>query len=147
MRIERAREADRPGVLALLESAALPAAGVDAHFDTFLLAREGEGESGSALAGCVGLELYDDVGLLRSLAVRPEHRSAGVGRELVERLIEDARARGVRAMYLLTTTAERYFPRFGFEIIDRKDADPRLGASEELRGACPDTAVLMRLEL
>jgi amino-acid N-acetyltransferase len=49
--------------------------------------------------------------------------------------------------HLLTTTAERYFPRFGFEVIPRAEADPKLEASEELRGACPSTAVLMRRRL
>ena len=50
-------------------------------------------------------------------------------------------------MYLLTTTAEDYFPRFGFEVIDRSEADERLKESAEFRGACPDSAVCMRLSL
>ena len=73
--------------------------------------------------------------------------SGRVNKLLVERLLETAPARGVSVMYLLTTTAADYFPRFGFEPIPREQADSRLQASEEFRGACPDSAVCMRLRV
>jgi amino-acid N-acetyltransferase len=139
--IEVARRDELPRILELLEEADLPVAGVD-NAESFLVAREQE-----RLVGCIGLEVYGDVGLLRSLTVRPETRGSGLGRLLVERLLETAREREMRAMYLLTTTAEEYFPRFGFEPIPRELADPRLQASEEFRGACPDSAVCMRRRL
>jgi amino-acid N-acetyltransferase len=141
--IETAREADLSDVLSLLSASSLPSAGVEEHLEDFLVARDERSE----LLGCIGLEVYDDVGLLRSLAVTSGSRGAGLGGALVERLLTEARERGIRTMYLLTTTAERYFPRFGFERLTRAEADPCLLASEELRGACPDTAVLMRLRL
>ncbi len=130
---------DLNDVLALLEGESLPIAGVSLSDDAFLIARESDD-----IVGCIGLERYGDVGLLRSLAVKGTARSHGTGRRLVEALLERARQDGVREIYLLTTTADRYFPRFGFEIIDKADADPRLSASEEFRGACPDSAVCMR---
>lgn len=143
MRVEASAREDLPGVLALLESASLPSAGVEEHFGEFLVARDGGGD----VLGCIGAEVYGSVGLLRSLAVSEKARSAGIGRLLVEALLERSRERGLAALYLLTTTAEGYFPRFGFAVLRRDEADPRLAASEELRGACPDTAVLMRLAL
>ena len=143
MNVGRARAGDLGEVLELLDESALPRAGVEDHFGGFLVARDGEGR----LMGCIGMEKYDDVGLLRSLAVREAERRTGVGRCLVERLLEAATASGIRSMFLLTTTAQRYFPRFGFESIGRDEADPRLGASQELRGACPESAILMRLWL
>lgn len=133
---------DHAAVSSLLEDAELPTAGVFEHVESFLVARDHE-----TLVGCIGLEVYGDVALLRSLAVTSSTRSAGVGRRLVEGLIDRARSSGVRVLYLLTTTAEEYFPRFGFERIPREQVDERLQASEELRGACPDTAVSMRLAL
>lgn len=140
--IDRARKTDLSEVLALLRDAELPSAGVEQHFDNFLVARD-DGE----LVGCVGLERHGAAGLLRSLAVRSSERGAGVGRELVERVLAEARARDLGAVYLLTTTASAYFPRFGFETIDRAEVDPTLETSEELRGACPETAICMRLRL
>ncbi len=135
--IETANRSELPRILELLEEADLPVAGVD-RAESFLVAREQE-----RLVGCIGLEIYGDVGLLRSLVVRPDTRGGGLGKLLVERLLETARVRGVSVLYLLTTTADEYFPRFGFEPIPRDQADSRLQASEELRGACPDSAVCM----
>lgn len=54
---------------------------------------------------------------------------------------------GIATLYLLTTSAEAYFRRFGFESLARDQAVPALEASEELRGACPASAVLMRILL
>jgi amino-acid N-acetyltransferase len=134
---------DLSEVLALLRDSDLPLAGVEEHFESFLFARTDEG----TLAGCVGLETYGDVGLLRSLAVAAPARGAGLGARLVERLVDLARSKGVLTLYLLTTTAESYFSRFGFERLVREEADPRLEDSAELRGACPASAVLMRRKL
>lgn len=143
MRVEAASPGDLPEVLELLRGAGLPEAGVPEHFSDFLVVRDERGR----IAACIGAEDYGDAGLLRSLAVAEAARRAGVGRALVEALVERSRTRGQRALYLLTTTAEAYFPRFGFDRLPRTEADSRLEASEELRGACPDSAVLMRLEL
>lgn len=141
-RVEPAKRTELPQILALLAGADLPVAGVEDHAESFLVAREGP-----ELVGCVGLEVYGSVGLLRSLVVRPTARGGGVGKTLIEALVEMARERQLAALYLLTTTAADYFPRFGFEVIARNDADSRLHASEEFRGACPDSAVCMLLRL
>ena len=50
-------------------------------------------------------------------------------------------------MYLLTTTAERYFARFGFVQIARDDVPGAVQQSVEFREACPASAVVMRTEL
>ena len=44
----------------------------------------------------------------------------------------------------LTTTAERFFPRFGFERITRDDVPASVQASIEFREACPASATVMR---
>ncbi|TDI41881.1 MAG: GNAT family N-acetyltransferase [Acidobacteria bacterium] len=133
---------DHAAVLSLLENAELPTAGASEHISSFLVARDGD-----KIVGCIGLEAYGDVALLRSLAATKDVRGSGVGRRLVEGLIVRARSDGVSVLYLLTTTADEYFPRFGFERITRGEIDERVQASEELRGACPDTAICMRLGL
>lgn len=50
-------------------------------------------------------------------------------------------------MYLLTTTAENYFPAFGFRPVDRSAVPTELMASPEFQGACPASAIVMRKEL
>jgi amino-acid N-acetyltransferase len=102
---------------------------------------------GGDVVGVAGLEVCRDNALLRSVAVAPAWRSHGVGRALVARVIEDASARGVRELYLLTTTAERYFPAFGFQATPRETAPDDIRATGEFQGACPASATVMRLPL
>lgn len=85
--------------------------------------------------------------MLRSLAVVPECRGRGLGLRLAEAAVELAQRRRARRLWLLTTTAEGIFPRLGFGRVDRGELPTSLGASAELRGACPASAVAMRLEI
>ncbi|RIH88929.1 Amino-acid acetyltransferase [Calidithermus terrae] len=140
--MRRARPEDLPAVLELLEQAALPRRGVEQHLGHFLLEFDG-----ATLVGCAGLEVYGDAGLLRSVAVRPEYRSRGVAGRLVGALLEQARRQGLKSLSLLTTTAEGYFPRYGFARVAREQLPPALYASEEFRGACPEGAVALHLTL
>jgi amino-acid N-acetyltransferase len=130
---------DFAAVVRLLEGADLPTAGLGPSLPDFLVAEEG-----GHILGVVGLEVYGQSALLRSAVVVPESRGSGLGRTLVESLLDRAGARGVREIYLLTTTAERYFPRFGFAPIPRDAVAQAVRASEEFRGACPDSAIAMR---
>jgi amino-acid N-acetyltransferase len=53
------------------------------------------------------------------------------------------RARPEEALYLLTTTAEGYFPKLGFERISRGDVPASIQASVEFTSACPASAIVM----
>ncbi len=55
--------------------------------------------------------------------------------------------RALLASVLLTTTAEDWFPRFGFVRIARDAVPAALHASAELRGACPASAAVMQKPL
>ena len=90
-------------------------------------------EAGTDIVGVAGLEVCCDNALLRSVAVATEWRSHGLGRDLVTRIIADAEARGIHALYLLTTTAERYFPSFGFQPIARDDVPTEIRETVEFR--------------
>jgi amino-acid N-acetyltransferase len=137
-----ATRADQPTVEHLLRSLGLPTAGVAEWVERFWIA-----DHGGKAVGVVGVEQYGQEALLRSVAVDPSWRSAGLGRALVEAALRAARAAGAREMYLLTTTAERYFPRFGFVQIARDDVPGAVRQSVEFREACPASAVVMRVEL
>jgi amino-acid N-acetyltransferase len=137
-----ATRADQPTVEHLLRSLGLPTAGIAEWVDRFWIA-----DHGGKAVGVVGVEQYGHEALLRSVAVDPSWRSAGLGRALVEAALRTARAAGAREMYLLTTTAERYFPRFGFVQIARDDVPGAVRQSVEFREACPASAVVMRVEL
>ena len=138
MRIRNATNADLTAVEKLLSASDLPLDGVRDNFSSFVVA-EDDGD----IAGAIGLEEFGSVALLRSAVVSPEHRGSGIGRRLVERLLEGAEEAGIEELYLLTTTAEHYFPRFGFTRTTRSAVPDALKASAEFQGACPDTAVVM----
>jgi amino-acid N-acetyltransferase len=138
--IRTAGTADLPKVLSLLERAGLPTAGVSDTAPHLIVA-----ESEGGLVGVVGLELYDSSALLRSAAVEEGWRGSGIGRVLVERALGLARARGVDDVYLLTTTAEHYFPKFGFACVSRDLVAKPVQSSVEF--LCPMSATVMRKAL
>lgn len=133
-----ARADDLASIERLLTASGLPLDGVADSLGTFVVA-----EANGALVGVAGLEICCDNALLRSVAVDPVWRSHGIGRALVTRVISDAEARGIRGLYLLTTTAERYFPSFGFEQIRRDDVPDDVRATAEFQSACPASATVM----
>lgn len=138
--IAAAQASDVPAIKALLAEAGLPSGGVEEHWKTFLVARDGD-----RLVGCGGAEAYRLAALIRSMAVVPEYRRQGLGRRLLRELLDRLSSHGLREFYLLTTTAEGYFLKRGFKTIEREEIHPQLMASHELQGECPDSAVCMRL--
>ena len=137
--VRAATRADYPAVRELLEGASLPIAGVPLELTDFLVADNGE-----RIVGAIGLERYGEAALLRSAVVDPAARGGGIGNALVQRLLDEGRDHGIREIYLLTTTAEHYFPRFGFVGIAQDKVPTAVQTSIEFREACPASAVVMR---
>ncbi|HWJ45597.1 MAG TPA: arsenic resistance N-acetyltransferase ArsN2, partial [Gaiellaceae bacterium] len=124
----------------------LPLNGVREALGCFVVAHDD-----GRLVGVAGIEecgVRGEHALLRSVAVDPAWRSRGLGRALVSRAIALAESRGVNALYLLTTTAEHYFPSFGFATTSRDAVPDDVRSTAEFRGACPASATVMvrRLE-
>jgi amino-acid N-acetyltransferase len=138
--IAPASESDISAIKDLLVSSELPTAGIDDHWRTFIVARDGD-----RIVACGGAEAYQFVALIRSIAVHPDYRSHGLGRRIVRQLLDRLASRGLREFYLLTTTAEAYFKKRGFKTIDRDEVHPQLLNSREFQDACPSTATCMRL--
>lgn len=126
--IAKAAPADLPEILALLSAANLPHEGVSEHLDNFLVARA----DANRIVGCIGLERYDELGLLRSAAVLPSYRGQGIGGRLTQTLLDLAAQEGIGEMVLLTTTAKEYFQtKFGFVETVRAQYAARLANSPE----------------
>ena len=129
----------RQGVIALLSRAQLPTSDItDELLERFYFA----GERTDPL-GIVGLELSRPHALLRSLVVKAEARSGGLGSRLLEHAEEQARARGAHRIYLLTTTAEPFFAARGYAGANRSDAPPFIRSSAEFASLCPASAAFM----
>lgn len=136
--IRPASPADLDAVLALLAAAALPADGVAEAFADFVVARRGD-----EVVGAAGIELRDGHALLRSVVVGETARGSGLGSALVAAVLEHAARAGAADVYLLTTTAERWFPRLGFVRTDRAAVPAPLRESIEFHSACPESAAVM----
>ena len=134
---------DLPAVSQLLAEAQLIAITPDAQFGPqYILALAGD-----KVIGVAGIEVYGSEGLLRSVCLVPQYRSLRLGGALVENRIQWARGQGMHAIYLLTTTASKYWLRFGFVAIERNTAPASIAQSREWNGACPAESTAMKLDL
>ena len=137
-----ANDHDLRAVHDLLARLNLPLDGVDDHLRTMLVAKDGP-----QIVGTAALELYSEGALLRSVAVDANQQGRHLGSRLTEAALRLARTHGAEEVFLLTTTAERFFPKFGFEPIARADVPASVQASIEFRSACPASAIVMRKRL
>ena len=140
--IRAATSEDWNAIEQLLVSSNLPLDGARDHLRDFVVAEEN-----GAIAGCAALERYGSSALLRSVVVDSSVRGSGLGEKLVRQIIDHARREGIESMVLLTTTAPEWFPRFGFRRAERERVPPAVKASVEFQGACPDTSIVMQLDL
>jgi amino-acid N-acetyltransferase len=140
--VERATADDGPAILQLLSESGLPIDGLLDHVNTAFVAR-----AEARVVGCAALEIYPDGALLRSVAVAADAKGQGIGTELTRVALDLATTLGVPAVYLLTTTAEGFFPRFAFQPIARHEVPESVQRSVEFRSACPSTALVMRKPL
>lgn len=125
--------------VALLNAAKLPTEDLTAaHCDNFFYTGTPDAPS-----GIVGLEIFGHVALLRSLVVAAERRNHGEGAALLEHAESFARAQGVRALYLLTTTAEPFFLKHGYVRAARESAPAAIRATREFAGICPASSAFM----
>lgn len=137
--VAAARAGDLVGIQWLLDLASLPTADLtETALEHFLVVRDEIG-----VIGVVGLEVYGQVALLRSLVVANSHAGRGIGRGLVVAVESLAARLGCRSMYLLTTTAEAFFELLGFRRIERHAAPPEIQQSAEFYFLCPTSATMM----
>jgi amino-acid N-acetyltransferase len=127
------------GAISLLVGAGLPAADLtDAHMSTFFYA--GSADAPDAI---VGVEIYGPDAMLRSLVVSPAQRDRGFGQALVTTAEQYAREHGVSTLYLLTTTAERFFLARGYSNLARDAAPPSIRHTTEFSGLCPASSAFL----
>jgi amino-acid N-acetyltransferase len=133
-----ATASDLAAIQTLLAACGLPIDGMELFADNCIVAKVD-----AEVVGTVALEACGRSALLRSLAVAPDRRGRSLGRALCEKIVSQARLRGIEQLYLLTTDAERYFAAIGFERIERTGAPAQIQATTQFRSLCPKTAVCM----
>ena len=132
-----------PAARRLLSAAKLPTADLrPEHFQHFF----GCGAE-DAPQGVVGVELYGADALLRSLVVDESARGKGCGKALVAQAERYARSRGAERIYLLTTTAAKFFAALGYRPAAREEAPASIRGTSEFSGLCPSNSAFMVKEL
>jgi amino-acid N-acetyltransferase len=139
---QNATAADLDVIRAMLSANDLPAEDIHEHVGELILAK-----CGGETIGTVAIETAGHAALLRSLCVAPRHRGQNVGARLLTAVEAKAASRGVREVYLLTTSAAAFFERHGFSRISRADAPKGIRSTAQFLSLCPSTAVCMRKTL
>ena len=83
-------------------------------------------EDESGIVGCGALHLYGPhLAEIRSIAVAPHRKGSGIGRLLVEALLEEARRHGVTCVCLFTRVPA-FFAHLGFEAARREELPDKI---------------------
>ena len=134
MTIEQA-QTYREKIIELLTAEKLPLTDLPETLDNFIVAI-----SYGSVVGAGGVEVYGNYGLLRSLAVHPQYRNKGIGSNLLTRLENTSKMKGLTALYLLTEGASGYFERHSYYQVSRQDVPAELQQSSQFTHVCPVSA-------
>ncbi len=115
------------------------------HLRDFIVACD----DGGRLVGCVAVDVsFEDLAEIKSLAVAPDMHRRGLGRQLMDAAMADARRLGVRRLFALTYEAE-FFASQGFTRIDRMTLPAKVWrecvACPKV-DACDEIAMIRRLD-
>ena len=104
-------------------------------------------EENDSVIGTIAVEYNFDVALLRSLSVCEQKRNSGIGQMLVAFIENYVQKQGVQSIYLLTTTAEGFFLKKGYESVDRNEVPDFIKNTKEFSIICSASSTLMKKEL
>jgi len=131
---------DKEKVIDLLSAAGLPTVDLtDEKMKNFMVARGKD----DCIVGVIGVEMYQESGLLRSLAVHPAYRKKGLGSRLTCKIESFAMHNRIKTLYLLTMTAADFFSRIGYEVTQRDKVPKAVEKTEEFKNVCPVSAACL----
>src|SRR6478736_1206424 len=130
-------------VLALLKKNKLPFQDITLGKSLMVSYRDNK----DALIGSGGLEFYGHYALLRSVAVDEAQRGRSLGKQITADLINRAKGKSNKSIFLLTETAHDFFLKLGFRDISRNEVPEEVKLSSEFTTACPESAACMMYQL
>ena len=96
------------------------------------------------IIGCSGIEIYEHMGFLRSLAVKSTSQGQGIGQKRVSSVEKLAYDLDIRQLYLLIETAKPFFYKIGYQKIPRSSTDIQIQQTHEFTTLCPSTPVMVK---
>ena len=85
-------------------------------------------EDNKKIVGCAALHIsWDDLAELKSVAVAKTKQGKGMGKELVEACLEEARDLGAKRIFVLTYKPD-FFKKFGFKRIKTSELPHKIWA-------------------
>lgn len=136
---QKADQSDLDFIKSVLKSNELPYEDLETSNVELFLTYEN-----SDFVGVIGLEKFDDAGLLRSMAIAENFRNKGYGKKVCQKLTDYSENIGIKELYLLTCTAEDFFAKIGFEVISREDIPDSIKTTKEFSSLCPCSAICMK---
>ena len=92
------------------------------------------------LVAAGALEIYGINAVLRSLAVHQTHQNLGYGKQMVRFLENKAIEKGIKNLFLLTSTAADFFKKLAYLPQQRDLCPPDILSSAQFREICPLSA-------
>ena len=85
-------------------------------------------EENKKVIGCSALHIsWDDLAEIKSIAVATRFQGRGMGKELVESCLNEARQLGAKKIFVLTYKPD-YFKKFGFKRVKKNDLPHKIWA-------------------
>jgi len=85
-------------------------------------------EEDGDIVGCAALHvIWENLGEIKSLAVRSDYQRRGIGSQLVEACLEDARSMGLPRVFALTFHPH-FFERIGFQAVPKESLPHKIWA-------------------
>jgi N-acetylglutamate synthase-like GNAT family acetyltransferase len=131
---------EREGLKATLARAGLPTDDIDD--DDALFWRF---ERDDVPAGFAGIVVHGTDALLRSLVTLPPQRLQGVGGAMVDKMETEARARGARAIYLLTVDSAAFFEKLGYASVARARVPAAIAATAQFARLAAATVMMKQV--
>ena len=114
------------------------------HIKEYMIAEAPDG----AILGTASLKIYStDLAEVAGLAVRDDQQGKGIGKALVEALLVDARALGLKTVFGLTRKP-LFFIRLGFQVVEKEQFPLKVWADCARcprQHACDEVAVALTL--
>lgn len=135
LKLIKAEKQDLKTITNLLQENNLPYQDIETDNKEFFLVY-----NDSLLIGIIGLEKFDNIGLLRSLAVKDNYKNKGYGTKICIAFMDYAKNEQINDLYLLTCTAKEFFEKIGFEVIERDSVPDVIKRTTEFSSLCPASA-------